>query len=74
MHTKIAENQDELRLQTERLLTSELGQYLLDELNNLTEAYTSNARNVANSESLRYLDKSTGVKEAINLIVAPTLN
>ena len=65
------DDQAELRLQTERFVQSEYGQYILDLLEEMYQGKLSNAQSINNDKPVRDLDRGVGIKEVIIAIKSP---
>jgi len=65
------DDQAELRLQTERFVQSEYGQYILDLLEEMYQGKLSNAQSINNEKPVRDLDRGVGIKEVIIAIKSP---
>jgi len=65
------DDQAELRLQTERFVQSEYGQYILDLLEEMYQGKLSNAQSINNEKPVRDLDRGVGIREAIIAIKSP---
>ena len=65
------DDQAELRLQTERFLQSEYGQYILDLLEEMYQGKLSNAQSINNDNPVRELDRAVGIREVITAIKSP---
>jgi len=65
------DDQAELRLQTERFVQSEYGQYILDLLEEMYQGKLSNAQSINNEKPVRDLDRGVGIREVIIAIKSP---
>jgi len=65
------DDQAELRLQTERFVRSEYGQYILDLLEEMYQGKLSNAQSSNNDKPVRDLDRGVGIREVITAIKSP---
>ena len=65
------DDQAELRLQTERFVQSEYGQYILDLLEEMYQGKLSNAQSINNDKPVRDLDRAVGIREVIIAIKSP---
>jgi hypothetical protein len=65
------DDQAELRLQTERFVQSEYGQYILDLLEEMYQGKLSNAQSINNEKPVRDLDRAVGIREVIIAIKSP---
>ena len=65
------DDQAELRLQTERFVQSEYGQYILDLLEEMYQGKLSNAQSINNEKPVRDLDRGVGIREVITAIKSP---
>ena len=65
------DDQAELRLQTERFVRSEYGQYILDLLEEMYQGKLSNAQSINNDKPVRDLDRGVGIREVIIAIKSP---
>jgi len=65
------DDQAELRLQTERFVRSEYGQYILDLLEEMYQGKLSNAQSINNDKPVRDLDRAAGIREVITAINSP---
>jgi len=65
------DDQAELRLQTERFVQSEYGQYILDLLEEMYQGKLSNAQSINNDKPVRDLDRGVGIREVITAIKSP---
>lgn len=65
------DDQAELRLQTERFVRSEYGQYILDLLEEMYQGKLSNAQSINNDKPVRDLDRGVGIREVITAIKSP---
>ena len=65
------DDQAELRLQTERFVQSEYGQYILDLLEEMYQGKLSNAQSINNDKPVRDLDRAVGIREVITTIKSP---
>jgi len=65
------DDQAELRLQTERFVQSEYGQYILDLLEEMYQGKLSNAQSINNDKPVRDLDRGVGIREVIIAIKSP---
>ena len=65
------DDQAELRLQTERFVSSEYGQYILDLLEEMYQGKLSNAQSINNEKPVRDLDRAVGIREVIIAIKSP---
>ena len=65
------DDQAELRLQTERFVQSEYGQYILDLLEEMYQGKLSNAQSINNDKPVRDLDRGVGIWEVIIAIKSP---
>ena len=65
------DDQAELRLQTERFVRSEYGQYILDLLEEMYQGKLSNAQSINNEKPVRDLDRGVGIREVIIAIKSP---
>jgi len=65
------DDQAELRLQTERFVQSEYGQYILDLLEEMYQGKLSNAQSSNNDKPVRDLDRGVGIREVITAIKSP---
>ena len=65
------DDQAELRLQTERFVRSEYGQYILDLLEEMYQGKLSNAQSINNEKPVRDLDRGVGIREVITAIKSP---
>ena len=65
------DDQSELRLQTERFVRSEYGQYILDLLEEMYQGKLSNAQSINNDKPVRDLDRGVGIREVITAIKSP---
>ena len=65
------DDQAELRLQTERFVQSEYGQYILDLLEEMYQGKLSNAQSSNNDKPVRDLDRGVGIREVIIAIKSP---
>ena len=65
------DDQSELRLQTERFVQSEYGQYILDLLEEMYQGKLSNAQSINNDKPVRDLDRGVGIRQVITAIKSP---
>ena len=65
------DDQAELRLQTERFVQSEYGQYILDLLEEMYQGKLSNAQSINTEKPVRDLDRAVGIREVIIAIKSP---
>ena len=65
------DDQAELRLQTERFIKTEYGQYLMELLEEMYQGKLSNAQSIGNEKPIRELDRGVGIREVITTIKSP---